>query len=62
MKTRYRLIRRGNRSGAFYCVDTKTGKRTSLRKANEDAAKRGLHTPLAALLPAILDKASKGEV
>ena len=27
MKTRYRLIRRGIRGGAFYCVDTQTGKR-----------------------------------
>ena len=40
MKTRYRLIRRGIRGGAFYCVDTRTGKRTSLRKANEDSAKQ----------------------
>ena len=38
MKTRYRLIRRGNRGGAFYCVDTQTGKRTSLRVASEDEA------------------------
>ena len=38
MKTRYRLIRRGNRSDAFYCVDTKTGKRTSLATSNEDEA------------------------
>src|ERR1041385_2315008 len=38
MKTRYRLIRRGNRSGAFYCVDTKTGKRTSLATTKEDEA------------------------
>jgi len=30
MKTRYRLIRRGIRGGAFYCVDNMTGKRTSL--------------------------------
>ena len=28
MKTRYRLIRRGSRAGALYCVDTTTGKRT----------------------------------
>ncbi len=40
MKTRYRLIRRGNRGGAYYCVDTKTGKRISLRDANEDAARQ----------------------
>jgi len=38
MKTRYRLIRRGNRSGALYCVDTKTGKRTSLATTKEDEA------------------------
>jgi integrase len=38
MKTRYRLIRRGLRNGAFYCVDNKTGKRTSLRTGDEDAA------------------------
>lgn len=30
MKNRFRLIRRGNRSGAFYCVDSKTRKRISL--------------------------------
>ncbi len=40
MKTRYRLIRRGVRNGAFYCVDTKTGKRTSLRTGNEDEARQ----------------------
>ena len=40
MKTRYRLIRRGIRGGAFYCVDTKTGKRTSLGTADEDAAQQ----------------------
>src|SRR5881296_3886851 len=38
MKTRYRLIRCGLRNGAFYCVDTKTGTRTSLRTDDEDAA------------------------
>src|SRR3989442_15864939 len=38
MKTRYRLIRRGVRGGAFYCVDNNTGKRTSLRTASEDEA------------------------
>jgi integrase len=40
MKTRYRLIRRGIRGGAFYCVDTKTGKRTSLGRVNEQEAQR----------------------
>jgi hypothetical protein len=40
MKTRYRLIRRGVRNGAFYCVDTTTGKRTSLRTGSEDEARQ----------------------
>ncbi|MBI4661544.1 MAG: hypothetical protein HY735_22200 [Verrucomicrobia bacterium] len=40
MKTRYRLIRRGIRNGAFYCVDTNTGKRTSLGTSNEDEAQQ----------------------
>src|SRR6267154_2224368 len=40
MKTRYRLIRRGIRGGGFYCVDTKTGKRTSLGTTNEDSAQQ----------------------
>ena len=38
MKRRYRLIRRGNRGGAFYCVDTQTGKRSSLGAITEDEA------------------------
>ncbi|HXI84349.1 MAG TPA: hypothetical protein VNL17_09710 [Verrucomicrobiae bacterium] len=36
MKTRYRLIRRGNRGGAFYCVDTETGQRASLSTITKD--------------------------
>jgi integrase len=40
MKTRYRLIRRGIRGGAFYCVDTMTGKRTSLHTGTEDEARQ----------------------
>jgi len=40
MKTRYRLICRGIRGGAYYCVDTKTGKRTSLGTTNADAARQ----------------------
>lgn len=40
MKSRYRLIRRGVRSGAFYCVDTCTGKRTSLQTTDEDSARQ----------------------
>lgn len=38
MKTRYRLIRRGSRGGAFYCVDTHTGKRSSLQTSDENDA------------------------
>src|SRR5437764_11176194 len=40
MKTRYRLIRRGVRGGAFYCVDNNTSKRTSLRTGSEDEARQ----------------------
>jgi len=40
MKTRYRLTRRGIRGHRFYCVDTTTGKRTSLRTANEEEARQ----------------------
>ena len=40
MKTRYRLIRRGIRGGKFYCVDTTTGKRTSLRTESEEDAQQ----------------------
>ena len=39
-KTRYRLIRRGVRSNAFYCVDTTTGKRNSLRTGSEEEAQQ----------------------
>ena len=38
MKLRFRLIRRNIRGGKFYCVDTLTGKRTSLGTHNEDEA------------------------
>ncbi|HRZ38537.1 MAG TPA: tyrosine-type recombinase/integrase [Candidatus Paceibacterota bacterium] len=38
MKTRFRLIRRGIRGDRFYCVDTLTGKRTSLHTGDPDAA------------------------
>jgi integrase len=38
MKRRYRLIRRGERGSKFYCVDTLTGKRTSLGTAHPDEA------------------------
>jgi integrase len=40
MKTRYRLIRRGNRGGAFYCVDSQSGQRTSLGTSDESVALR----------------------
>lgn len=40
MKTRYRLIRRGIRGGKFYCVDTTTGRRTSLRTQSEEDAQQ----------------------
>jgi hypothetical protein len=40
MKTRYRLTRRGIRDDRFYCVDTTTSKRTSLRTTNEDEARQ----------------------
>src|SRR5580765_6598804 len=39
MKIRYRLITRGERGMRFYCVDTQTGKRFSLRTNDRDAAK-----------------------
>jgi integrase len=44
MKTRYRLIRRGNRNGAFYYVDTQTGKRTSLCTRDEDKARQVINS------------------
>ena len=40
MKTRYRLTGRGSRGDTFYCVDSKTRKRTSLHTADEDAAQQ----------------------
>jgi len=38
MQTRFRLIRRGSRGGTFYCVDSATGKRTSLGKVSREEA------------------------
>jgi hypothetical protein len=35
-----RLIHRGRGHGNFYCVDSKTGKRTSLGKANKEEARQ----------------------
>ena len=40
MKTRYRLTHRGSRGGMLYCVDTHTGKRTSLHTCNEEEARQ----------------------
>jgi len=40
MNTRFRSIRRGIRGNGFYCVDTRTGKRTSLNTTDQDAAKQ----------------------
>jgi hypothetical protein len=40
MKSRYRLIRRANRGGAFYLVDNQTGKRESLETRDQDAARK----------------------
>lgn len=40
MKTRFRLITRGARGHAFYCVDTLTGKRSSLGASDRDAAEQ----------------------
>src|SRR5882724_1828647 len=40
MKKRYRLLRRRSRGNLYYCVDTKTGSRTSLHTAEEDAAEQ----------------------
>jgi transcriptional/translational regulatory protein YebC/TACO1 len=40
MKTRYRLIHRGRGHGTFYCVDSKTRKRTSLGKATKGEARQ----------------------
>jgi hypothetical protein len=39
MKARYRLTTRGIRGSTFYCVDTQSGKRTSLQTKDRDAAK-----------------------
>jgi hypothetical protein len=55
MRTRYRLIRRGVRNGAFYCVDTKTGKRTSLRTGNEDVTSQIIHAKNQALRQPVLN-------
>jgi hypothetical protein len=40
MKERYRLIQRGNRGRKYYCVDSLTGRRSSLGTRNEDEAQQ----------------------
>jgi len=39
MKNRFRLIRRGERN-QFYCVDTETGQRTSLKTSDRDSGEQ----------------------
>lgn len=38
MKTRFRLITRGARGGGFYCVDSQTGRRLSLKTDDRETA------------------------
>ena len=38
MKTRFRLIHRGERGNQFYCVDSETGRQVSLKTKDRDAA------------------------
>lgn len=40
MKNRFRLIHRGERGGQFYCVDSETGARFSLKTKDRDAAEQ----------------------
>jgi hypothetical protein len=40
MKIRFRLIHRGERGSIFYCVDTETGTRTSLKTKDRDTAQQ----------------------
>ena len=40
MKIRFRLIHRGDCGGQFYCVDSETGKRFSLKTKDRDAAEQ----------------------
>jgi integrase len=40
MKIRFRLIHRGERGRTFYCVDSETGKRFSLKTKDRDSAKQ----------------------
>ena len=43
MKNRYRSVKVGSRGGTFYCEDTNTGKRNSLRTKDEAEAERLVH-------------------
>jgi integrase len=40
MKKRFRLIHRGERGGLYYCVDSETGRRWSLKTGDRDAAEQ----------------------
>lgn len=40
MKKRFRLINRGERGGQFYCVDSETGQRFSLKTKDRDTAEQ----------------------
>ena len=40
MKTRFRLTYRGERGRQFYCVDSETGRRFSLKTKDRDAAEQ----------------------
>src|SRR5450631_2749531 len=40
MKLRFRLIHRGERGSTFYCVDSETGQRFSLKTKDRDAAEQ----------------------
>ena len=42
MKTGFRFTRRGNRGDTFYCVDSRTSKRTSLQTISGDAARQNV--------------------
>lgn len=55
MRTRYRLIRRGIRGGIFYCVDSVTGKRTSLQTGNEDEAQQIINAKNQAIRQPVLN-------
>ena len=55
MKMRYRLIRRGHRGCRFYCVDTTTGKRTSLGTISADEALQIIQAKNQALRQPILN-------